>query len=418
MSEQQHITIIGAGIVGVCCARFLQRHGFAVTLVDKAAPGEGTSFGNLGMLCSTEHSVPLASVDVLKRVPQMLTDPHAPLSIRWRYLPTLLPWLIRFVRNSPEQTRMKNAATMATLMAETLPAYSRVLEGSEGANLMRRLGSVDVYKHEPAFTADAHERELIRSLGATVEELGADELRQLEPALSREFKHGVYFPDCGHCVNPFRLAQTIAADVIAAGGNFIRADVVDIETNDSGAQRLITDSEPLDVEALIVACGAWSGRLAATLGSPVPLEAERGYHTVLNGVESGLQRPVGHAEVSIGLTQMEAGLRIGGSVELAGLDAPPNYDRAKYFYQRGRELVPGLPPTESIQLTYWMGNRPSLPDHLPALGASPHHRNVWFAFGHQHLGLSLGARTGELIAQLVTGQKTDIDLHPFRIDRF
>lgn len=418
MSEQRQITIVGAGIVGVCCARFLQRAGFAVTLVDKASPGEGTSFGNMGMLCSTEHALPLASMGVLKRVPQMLTDPHAPLSIRWKYLPKLLPWLVRFVANAPQQTRMKNAAAMATLMAETLPAYSRVLEGSDGANLVRRLGSLDVYTNEASFAREAKERELIASLGVTVEELDTDELRQLEPALSRDARHGVYFPDCGHCVNPFRLAQTIAADVIAAGGKFIQAEVLDVETDDGGARRLLTNAQPIDVNALMVAGGAWSGNLSAALGSVVPLETERGYHTVLQGVESGLQRPVGDAEVGIGLTQMEAGLRIGGSVELAGLDAPPNYGRAKYFYNRGRALLPDLPPTDSLQLTYWMGNRPSLPDHLPALGASPHHRNVWFAFGHQHLGLSLAARTGELMAQLVAGRKTDIDLYPFRVNRF
>ena len=203
MSERTAITILGAGIVGVCCARFVQRAGYAVTLVDKAAPGEGTSFGNMGMLCSTEHALPLASVDVLKQIPQMLTDPRAPLSIRWRYLPKLLPWLVRFIANSNEHTRMKNATALATLMQGTLAAYSRVAEGSEAASLLRRLGSVDVYRNAAAFAKDAEERARIRSLGVTVEELGEDELRQLEPALSRDIKFGVYFPDCGHCVDPF-----------------------------------------------------------------------------------------------------------------------------------------------------------------------------------------------------------------------
>ena len=183
-------------------------------------------------------------------------------------------------------------------------------------------------------------------------------------------------------------------------------------------RRLLTDADPIEVEAMVLAAGAWSGPIAAALGSPVPLDTERGYHTVLHGVDGGIQRPVGERESNIGLTQMVDGLRMGGTVELAGLDAPPNYERARIFYEKGRQVIPGLPPTESVEITRWMGFRPTLPDYLPALGPSPHHRNVWFAFAHQHLGLSLGARTGELIATLVRGDEPDIDLTPFRPDRF
>lgn len=418
MSRPRHITIVGAGIVGVCCARFLQRAGFEVTVVDRGEPGKGTSFGNMGMLCAIEHSLPLPSMSVLMRAPQMLLDPNSPLAIRWRYLPRLMPWLMRFVSNAPESTRMRNATSMATLMKDTLSAYATVVDGSDAAQYIRRLGTLEVYKHRSSFNADARERDRMRLLGAQVEELDAEEIRQLEPNLSRDFRLGVYFPECGHCLDPFRLTQALAGDVRAAGGRFVQAEVRDVEVGEAGVRRLLTDADPIEVEAMVLAAGAWSGPIAAALGSPVPLDTERGYHTVLHGVDGGIQRPVGERESNIGLTQMVDGLRMGGTVELAGLDAPPNYERARIFYEKGRQVIPGLPPSESVEITRWMGFRPTLPDYLPALGPSPHHRNVWFAFAHQHLGLSLGARTGELIATLVRGDEPDIDLTPFRPDRF
>ncbi len=387
-------------------------------MVDRGEPGKGTSFGNMGMICGIESSLPLPSMSVLMRVPRMLMDPSSPLAIRWRYLPRLMPWLMRFVSNAPESTRMRNALSMASLMKDNLSAYATVVDGSDAARYMRRLGWLEVYKRQARFKADARERMRIRSLGATVEELDADEIKQLERNLSRDYRYGVYFPDCGHCLDPFRLTQALADDVRAAGGRFIQAEVRDVEVGEGGARRLLTNAEPIEVEAMVLSAGAWSGPIAAALGSPVPLETERGYHTVLHGVDGGIQRPVGDGEAHIALTQMVDGLRIGGTVELAGLDAPPNYERASLFYQRGRQVIPDLPPTESVEITQWMGFRPTLPDYLPALGPSPHHHNVWFAFAHQHLGLSLAARSGELIATLVRGDEPDIDLSPFRIERF
>ena len=416
--DRQRVTVVGAGIVGVCCARFLQRSGFAVTVVDRGEPGRGTSFGNMGMLCAVEHALPLPSMDVLRSVPRMLLDPSSPLAIRWRYLPRLMPWLMRFVANAPEAKRMRNARALASLMKDTLSAYGRLVEGSDASRFIRHLGSVDVFKSEAALAKDKPERERMRSLGVRIDELDGDELHQLEPAISRDYRHGIYFPDCGHCLDPFRLTRAIADDVRAAGGRFVQAEVRGVEVGDGGVRRLLTSADPIEVETMVLAAGAWSGGIAKALGSPVPLDTERGYHTVLNGVEGGIQRPVVEGEASVGLTQMVDGLRIGGTVELASLDAPPNYERARMFYERGRAVLPDLPPTESIELTRWMGFRPTLPDYLPALGPSPHHRNVWFAFGHQHLGLSLAARTGELIATLVRGEPTDIDTTPFRIDRF
>ena len=418
MKRVRQVTVIGAGIVGVCCARFLQRAGFGVTLVDRDEPGAGASFGNLGMLCSIEHALPLPSIAVLLSAPRMLVDPKSPLAIRWRYLPRLAPWLLRFAGNAPAATRMRNARALASLLGDTLGAYARLTGASPAARYLRRLGLLTVYGSERRFAAGATERECLRSLGARVEELDPSELRQLEPALHTRYRHAVYFPDCGHCLDPLRLTRAIAQDVRDAGGVFRRAEVRGFDVGAEGVRALHTAADPIRVESVVVAAGAWSGALAGALGSRVPLDTERGYHTVLHGVDGGIRRSISDGETALGLTQMIDGLRIGGTVELAGLDAAPNYERARIFYRHGRRMLPDLPPDGEVEVSRWMGFRPSLPDHLPVLGASPRHRNVWFAFGHQHLGLSLGARSGEIVAALAAGADPGVDLRPFRIDRF
>ena len=418
MTRPRRVTVVGAGIVGVCCARFLQRAGFEVTVVDRGEPGMGTSFGNLGMLCGIDHALPLASMAVLAALPRMLVNPNSPLTIRWRYLPRLAPWLARFAAHAPAATRMRNARALASLLGDTLGAYKRLTGASPAAQYVRHAGSLTVYDSERRFEAGAAERARLRALGAPVEELGADEIRQLEPALHPRYRHATWFPDCGHTLDPFRLTRAIADEVRAAGGRFVEAEVRGFELGPEGVRSLRTGGDPLPVERIVVAAGAWSKPLARALGSRVPLESERGYHHVIRGVDSGLRRPITNGDAGLGLTQMIEGLRIGGNVELASLAAAPDYERARLFYRKGREMLPDLPPERDCEVSRWMGFRPSLPDHLPVIAASPRHRNVWFAFGHQHLGLSLGARTGEVIAALVAGENPPLDPTPFRIDRF
>ena len=418
LNRPRRVTVLGAGIVGVCCARFLQRAGFEVSVVDRGEPGMGASFGNLGMLCSLEHALPLPSAAVLAAVPRMLLDSGSALSIRWRYLPRLAPWLLRFAAHAPAATRMRNARALASLLEDTLGAYKRLTGGSPAAQYIRHSGALTVYRSARRFEQGAAERARLRSLGTRVDELGADEIRQLEPALHPRYRYATWFPDRGHTLDPFRLTQAIADEVRAAGGTFVESEVRGFDLGPDGVRALRSAGAPIPVERLVVATGAWSKTLARELGSRAPLESERGYHTVIRGVDGGIRRPITNGEEGLGLTQMIDGLRIGGNVELASLGAPPDYERARIFYRKGREMLPGLPPESACEVSRWMGFRPSLPDHLPVIGPSPRHRNVWFAFGHQHLGLSLGARTGELIAALVAGENPPIDLHPFRIDRF
>lgn len=418
MNRARRVTILGAGIVGICCARFLQKAGFEVELIDRGEPGTGTSAGNLGMICSLETALPLPSMRVLAGVPKMLLDPKGALVIRWQHLPYMLPWLSRFMLNASPSRRWRHATAMATLMRDTVPAYRTLVEGSAAASLIRHDGAVSVYETESGFAADASDRELLRRLGADFVALDAAAIRALEPALAPIFVRGIHFRDCAQTLSPLGLSQAIVADIKQSGGSIRRANATALAARTDGSLAIVTDKGSIETDALVVACGAWSGRLAATLDIHVPLETERGYHMAVAGIDSGLRRPIIHGENSIGLTQMNEGLRIGGTVELAGLEAPPTPGRARRSYELGRRMLAD-PNLDRVRIPgEWMGYRPTLPDYLPAIGPSPRHRNLWFAFGHQHVGLSLAARTGQIVAAMVAGRAPGVDLHPFRVDRF
>ena len=418
MKRPNQVTVLGAGIVGVCCARFLQRAGFQVTIVDQAEPGEGCSFGNMAMVCSVDGAMPLLSLEVIRNVPLMLLDQNGPLVIRWRHLPHLLPWLARATHNAMPKQRIKNARALASLLRDSIRAYDDLLNGSEAKRFIYRQGSIWAYETEAAYSASAGEREKLRSLGANIEELSADQLQEREPALAPIFSRAVHLHDCGQTCSPVGLTRALANDIKRDGGVFHNARVTGVEFDDDELTALRTTSETLKVEALVVAAGAWSGAVASWFGLAVPLEAERGYHSTIHGLQVGLRRPFAHGEGNFAITQLEEGLRFGGTVELAGLEAPPSPDRARRIHAQARRCIADMPPDQELRITEWMGCRPTLPDYLPVIGPSPRHKNLWFAFGHQHLGLSLAAQTGQIIGEMLTGQVGAIDLSPFRIDRF
>lgn len=410
----REITVVGAGIVGVATALYLQRDGHTVTLVDRDHPGEGCSRGNAGIL-AVDSVIPLAKTNNIKKIPRMLLDPLGPLCIRWRYLPHLTPWLLRFLACWRPRQFSASTRALAALALHALDAHHDLLKQAGALELIREKGYLFAYLTEKGFLGDQSERELQRHYGIQVEELSGAELRALVPALSPNLQRGVLFPNSGHTVNPFRLVQTLAEDFRRRGGTIKRANVTDVSIHDSKQVQIKTDTGPLSAEAIVIALGAWSGRLAARLGNAVPLDTERGYHVMLPTPEVELERPVLFDDYKFAATPMEDGLCLAGTVEFAGVDAPPNYERARILLERGRQMLPGI---RADGHSVWMGCRPSLPDSLPVIGRSPSHANVFFAFGHQHLGLTLSAITGRLIADQVAGRDGDIDLTPYRIDRF
>lgn len=409
------VAVIGAGIVGMSIARYLQRDGCRVAVIDPLPPGKGASFGNAGGIGVTEV-VPLSLPGLIWRVPRWLLDPLGPLNIRWSYLPRLAPWLWRFWRAGRRLKAEAASRALASLLAPVYEDYDILLAEAGIRDILHRNGCISLYESEAALRRDALEWELKRACGVRLERLGPEEIRQLEPDLAPIFAAGMFMPDWGHVADPYRVVTAIAEVFVRNGGTIRPGRAVDFEIGSEGPRALLTDGgERVPFDQLVVAAGAWSGGLARRLGSRVPLESERGYHATLPQSGVRLRRMLHSAAGGFVLTPMAMGLRLAGTVELGGLEAPPNYARAHVLVKRARRFLPGL---NAEGASTWMGHRPSLPDSLPVIGRSPHFANLFYAFGHGHLGLTEAATTGRLIAALAAGRPAGIDLAPFRVDRF
>jgi D-amino-acid dehydrogenase len=408
------IAVIGAGIVGVCCALQLLRDGNKVTLIDRQGPGEGASYGN-GAVLPTDSVVPVATPGILWKAPGMLLDPLGPLRLRWGYLPQLAPWLLRFVAASTTRRVEEISIALAALHRGSVEAFEPLLEMAGAGDMLRRSGWVCVYESEAGYRAAAPTLELQRRRGVRLEVLGPEELRQLEPALAPIFPRAVFYPQVAHVVDNFRLDQVLAEAFQRHGGRILREEARGFELGAAGPRAVLTDHGLRSFDTVIVAAGAWSKTLSGQLGSRPPLDTERGYHLHLPTPGVLPRLPIYSYERAIVCTPLDTGLRLAGTVELGGLKAPPDWRRAEVLARHVGRWLPGL---ELGGATRWMGFRPSMPDSLPVISASPRHANVFFAFGHGHCGLGLGARTGALIADLVAGRGPDLDMAPYRIDRF
>lgn len=410
-----HIAVIGTGIVGVCTAAWLQRDGHRVTFLDPREAGEACSFGNAGSL-SPSACLPVGMPGMWRNVPKWLLDPDGPLTIRLRHLPAALPWLFRFLRYSTKSEVTRIAKATRDLLAPVFESYEPLLQRAAASYLVRRTGCLYVYSSRE--TADAWKwgMDLRRSLGVELQDVDSDELAALEPDLKGRFRFGLYAPDNGSTVNPSALVKAIYAQCEKDGARHIRAQANGFETGDGQVRAVLLDNnEKLDVDGVVVAAGAWSAHLAHRLGLRIPLESQRGYHVTVERPNVNLNRTVMAVEHNMMVNPMAMGLRLAGTVELAGLDAPPRYSRAEALLRKGKELFPNL---ETESKTFWMGHRPCLPDSMPVIGRTPKIENAWLGFGHGHVGMCGGATTGREIANLVAGRETGVDLHPFRPDRF
>jgi D-amino-acid dehydrogenase len=408
------LVVIGAGAVGVATALYLQRDGLPVTIVDPRGPGEGTSRGNASII-AVESCVPVATPGIARAVPGMLLDPLGPLAIRWSYLPRLAPWLWQFIRASAPDRVEAISIALRAILEQAIPCWEPLLAEAGIADMLRRNGMLLVFESEAKFAAMQPILELQRRRGTVFDIVAPEELRQLEPTLQPIFRHAVLYREVGHTLDNFRLVQLLAASFRRRGGSILQASAQGFTARPEGVSQVLTEAGPLDCRGVVVAAGAWSRRLARELGSAVPLDTERGYHVMLP--EPGImpRRPIYSAEGSFVATPLEHGLRLAGTVELGGLAAPPNYARADILLRHGRRI---FGPLGEKGRSNWMGFRPSLPDSLPVIGPAARHRNAWLAFGHGHLGLTLAAVTGRLVADLVAGRPPLADPAPYRAGRF
>ena len=414
----KRVGVIGAGMVGVCAASWLQRDGHSVFIVESGEPGHGASFGNAGAL-NASSVTPVSMPGVIHNVPRWLFDPIGPLSLRWRYLPVIAPWLWRFIRAGTPEKVHAQARALRPLVGATLEALQPLIRDAGAQDLVHRLGHLYVYRSTQSLEKDRLAWELRRENGVETDEFDADELRQLEPTLSRDYVRGILVRENGHTSNPLGLVERLLGQFLRSGGELVRARASGFRLEGRRLAAIRTDAGDLPADAAVVCAGAWSKPLAASLGDHIPLETERGYHLMIRDPEVMPRIPTADADGKFVATPMDTGLRFAGTVELAGLAAPPDWRRARILLQQGRKMLPGLPADHPEErLSMWMGHRPSLPDSLPALGPSAATRDVIYAFGHGHVGMTSAPMTGRVVADLVAGRPPSIDIAPFSPTRF
>jgi glycine/D-amino acid oxidase-like deaminating enzyme len=407
------VAVIGAGVVGLAAALRLAGAGREVILIDRNEPGSGASFGNAGTLADYA-CVPVGNPGVLRNLPRLLFDHDSPFALRWAALPALTPWLVRFLRQSMPRRARANALALAGLLNQALPAWQELAAEAEVSALLCRKGCLYLFRGANQFNGRAWDQKLRAELGIRQQVLTPAELAELEPALPTIEGRAVLFPDAIHVIDPAALIKGLQRKAQRQGVIFRRAEVTRLEVQTDGRIRLSGADMSVTAGTAVIAAGAWSRPLARQVGDAVPLETERGYHLEFAMAAPPLSRPVCLVELGIYLTPMVGRLRVAGTVELGGLRAPANRRRLTLLHRGARQLFPNLGEPSSD----WLGFRPSLPDSLPVIGRARAARNVIYAFGHGHLGLTLAAVTGRLVAGLLDGRTNSDRLAPFTAGRF
>ena len=413
------IVVIGAGIIGICAAAQLAEAGRQVLVLDRTGVCEETSSGNAAAFAFSDV-LPLAHKGMLRNLPRWLADPLGPLSIPPAYLPSLLPWLIRFWRAGAFGDRGAAVAAQAGLMKLAEAEWMALMQRSGTRGMLREDGSLELYESDAEFRASLPGWSERDRFGIGFRHVAGNEMAELQPGLSQQFVKGTFVPGWKTVSDPKELGKAIWSYAEANGARFQRARVAALRTVSKGqlGQSIevhCEDGRILAARTVVVAAGAWSHLLAGQLGDRIPLETERGYNTTLPSSAFDVKRQLifsGHGFV---ITPLATGVRVGGAVELGGLQRAPNFARSKAMLEKARRFLPGLDATGGRE---WMGFRPSLPDSLPVIGRAKAAPNVVYAFGHGHLGLTQAAATGRLIRDLVLGQSSAIDLSPFSPRRF
>lgn len=414
-ADRGHAVVVGAGIVGVSSALLLRRDGWRVTLLEReAGPAEGTSFGNAAVI-SPESVVPTASPGLFRELPRLLRDPLGPLAIRWRYLPQLAPWLLRFAAAARPERIEAGSKALAALLERALPAHRSLAEEAGIGAMIQQRGWLSVAESPAVWEAFQAKLALQRRRGVEFTVVTGPELRQFEPALKPLFTAGVYYPNIAHVVQNYRYTCALAEAARQRGVTFRRGEARGFAFGPDGVTAVDCGGERLACDAVVVAAGAWSKGLARQLGARLPLDTERGYHLTLPEPGVTLRLPVCSLDAGFVATPLEDGLRLAGTDELGGLELPPNWRRSEILLEHARRWFAGL---RAEGASRWMGFRPSFPDSLPVIDRSPRARNAVLAFGHGHLGLTMGPRTGELVADLLAGRAPDLDLAPYAATRF
>lgn len=410
----KHCVVIGAGIIGASCAWQLQRKGLQVSLVDPVPPGMSCSYGNASCI-ATSGVVPFSCPGLIKKVPGWLLDPLGPVTIRAKDFLSLIPWFWKFWRFCNMQKVEEIAGAQALLMHRVLADWDEILGAVEASHLKQSPGAIYLYDTEQEYLADLWQIDLSRRMGFEHHRLSSDDLKSMLPALKPKNTVALLVPDWHHLVDPAMATARISGDFIRNGGQWIQDRVTEVRAAESGINLKTESGTRIKADQLVVAAGAWSNLIAGQLDYKLPLVAERGYHSQISNPGFELKHPVMSLSHHFVMTPLDDGLRVAGTAEFAALDTKPDFRRAKVLLKQATHYLEGL---NTEEVTEWMGQRPAMADSLPVISVSPAHPNVFYAFGHGHYGLTQGPTTGRIIADMVTGRESSLDIFAFRFDRF
>ena len=405
--------VVGAGIVGVSTALQLQRSGRSVTVLERSIPGDEASGHNGGMF--SDDCLPTQMPDTITGLPHLLRDPESPLVLRFRDMPMLAPWLIRFALNSRPSRARKISAALYSLMSRGFDAYRPLIKGTAAEAVVRNSGNLYAYRTREALDLDSFPMQLRRQNGVTYEVVDDAAMAKISPLFAGKFEIGLFFPKTHWTTDPHAFTQTLLADFVAKGGRVQTTAATGFETANGKVTGVRTSDGAISAANIVIAAGPWSRVLLRRLGSDVPLSVERGYGADLPDPGLTFDQPVILADVHSAITPHRGGVRLVGYDELASIDAPADLRLSKRLVHSAQKVYPEL---RMDGASFWMRRRPSTPDSLPVIGRVPRFENAYLAFGHGHKGLCMGAITGQLVVELMDGKPTTLDVTPFRPTRF
>ncbi len=408
------VIVVGAGVVGLSAAIAAQMRGLSVVVIDREGPAAGASAGNAGAFGFTDI-LPLASPGILRKAPRWLLDPLGPLSIPPRYALQIAPWMLRFWRACSKDRVEHSTAAQTALMDLSRADLEPFLAATGTSAMLRKEGNLQVYESEAEFQASLPGWQARERHGIAFRHMDADQMAGIQPGLSPRFIRGTFTPGWYSIADPKLYVLALAEQFRAQGGSIELGEVQALAPVTDGVDVHQPAGATRHAAQVVVAAGAFSHRIARSLGETIPLETERGYNTTLPPGAFDLRTQVTFGGHGFVVTRLSTGIRVGGAVELGGLSLPPNFARSQAMLTKAKAFLPGLNGEGGRQ---WMGFRPSLPDSLPAIGHARASQNVIYAFGHGHLGLTQSTGTARLVSELLLRARPSIDLSPFSPQRF
>jgi len=405
------VGIIGAGIQGVCNALFLQKKGYQVTLFDRDEPGNSASYGNAGHF-SPYASIPVNRPDLIQDIPAMLMSSTGPLSLKWNYVPKMIPWFVKFLMNCSKKKMMHTAKYMHQILDISLSAYDELFEEIDIDGLVLNKGMLYIWDNTNLKSRE-FENKIRNELGVKYQMVSPKEIHDLEPKIKPFYHGGVYYEYARHTRNPKKILVKLFQNFVNKGGKFLKLNIKEINF-DENKPVLRSENQRFIFDKLVITCGAFSKKLTDSLHENIPLDTERGYHVHFKNYDHVISRPIVYLNKAVALTPMEQGLRVVGTVEFGGLKNPPSKSRIKNLIINANNIIEGLPEHKDE----WLGFRPTLPDYLPVIGKSKNYENVFYSFGHHHLGWTLGAISGKIISKMIANENTNLDLDPYSSRRF